>query len=38
MRKSATDALEKKFGGGFLSEVNKAGDGAAEVLAKRMAA
>ena len=38
MRKSATDALEKKFGGGFLSEVNKAGDGAPEVLAKRMAA
>jgi len=38
MRKSATDALEKKFGGGFLSEVNKAGDGAAEVLSKRMAA
>lgn len=38
MRKSATDALEKKFGGGFLSAVNKAGDGAAEVLAKRMAA
>jgi len=38
MRKSATDALEKKFGGGFLSAVNKAGDGAPEVLAKRMAA
>jgi hypothetical protein len=38
MRKSATDALEKKFGGGFLSEVNKAGDGAPEVIAKRMAA
>ena len=38
MRKSATDALEKKFGGGFLSEVNKAGDGAPKVLAKRMAA
>jgi len=38
MRKSATDALEKKFGGGFLSAVNKAGDGAPEVLAKRIAA
>ena len=38
MRKSATDALEKKFGGGFLSEINKAGDGAPQVLAKRMAA
>lgn len=38
MRKSATDALEKKFGGGFLSAINKAGDGAPEVLAKRMAA
>jgi hypothetical protein len=38
MRKSATDALEKKFGGGFLSAVNKAGDGAPAVLAKRVAA
>lgn len=38
MRKSATDALEKKYGGGFLSAVNKAGDRAAEVLKKKVAA
>lgn len=32
MRKDATDALEKKYGGGFLSAVNKAGKNAPEVL------
>lgn len=38
MRKEATDALEKKFGGGFLSAVNKAGENAPEVLKKKAAA
>ncbi len=38
LRKDATDALEKKFGGGFLSAVNSAGDKAPEVLKKRAAA
>lgn len=38
LRKDATDALEKKFGGGFLSAVNSAGDKAPEVLKKKAAA
>lgn len=35
LRKDATDALEKKFGGGFLSAVNSAGKKAPEVLKQR---
>lgn len=35
LRKDATDALEKKFGGGFLSAVNSAGKKAPEVLQRR---
>lgn len=38
LRKDATDSLEKMYGGGFLSAVNKAGDRAAEVLKKKVAA
>lgn len=38
MRKEATDALEKMYGGGFLSAVNKAGKRAPEVLKKKVAA
>lgn len=38
LRKDATDALEKKFGGGFLSAVNSAGDKAPEVLKQKAAA
>lgn len=38
LRKDATDALEKRFGGGFLSAVNSAGDRAPEVLKKKAAA
>ena len=38
MRKDATDALEKKFGGGFLSAVNSAGKKAPEVLKQKAAA
>ena len=38
LRKDATDALEKKFGGGFLSSVNDAGPKAADALEKRVAA
>jgi hypothetical protein len=38
LRKDATDALEKKFGGGFLSAVNDAGNKAPEVLKKKAAA
>lgn len=38
LRKDATDALEKKFGGGFLSAVNSAGNKAPEVLKKKAAA
>jgi hypothetical protein len=38
LRKAATDALEKKFGGGFLDSVNKAGPKAADVAQRRMAA
>lgn len=38
MRKDATDALEKMYGGGFLSAVNKAGKQAPEVLKKKVAA
>lgn len=38
LRKDATDALEKKFGGGFLSAVNSAGKKAPEVLKKKAAA
>jgi hypothetical protein len=38
LRKDATDALEKMFGGGFLSAVNGAGDGAPDELRKRVAA
>jgi hypothetical protein len=38
LRKDATDALEKKFGGGFLSSVNDAGPKAAETLKQRIAA
>lgn len=38
LRKDATDALEKKFGGGFLDSVNKAGPKAADVAARKMAA
>lgn len=38
MRKDATDALEKMYGGGFLSAVNKAGKRAPEVLKKKVAA
>lgn len=38
MRKDATDALEKMYGGGFLSAVNKAGKRAPEVLRKKVAA
>lgn len=38
MRKDATDALEKMYGGGFLTAVNKAGKRAPEVLKKKVAA
>jgi hypothetical protein len=38
LRKDATDALEKKFGGGFLSSVNNAGSKAPDALKKRVAA
>lgn len=38
LRKDATDALEKKYGGGFLSAVNKAGKDAPKVLEGRTAA
>lgn len=38
LRKDATDALEKKYGGGFLSAVNDAGDKAPDVLKKKVAA
>jgi len=38
LRKDATDALEKKFGGGFLSAVNGAGPKAPAELRKRVAA
>jgi hypothetical protein len=37
LRKDATDALEKRFGGGFLSAVNGAGANAPEVLRERAA-
>jgi hypothetical protein len=37
LRKDATDALEKKFGGGFLSAVNGAGKNAPKVLKERAA-
>jgi hypothetical protein len=37
LRKDATDALEKKFGGGFLSAVNGAGKNAPTVLKERAA-
>lgn len=37
MRKDAVDSLERKFGGGFLDSVNKAGPRAAEAAASRMA-
>ena len=37
LRKDATDALEKKFGGGFLSAVNGAGEDAPKVLKERAA-
>jgi len=35
LRKDATDALEKKFGGGFLSAINSAGKKAPEVMQRR---
>jgi hypothetical protein len=35
LRKDATDALEKKFGGGFLSAVNSAGKKAPDVLQRK---
>lgn len=38
LRKDATDALEKKFGGGFLNAVNGAGAKAGAELSKRVAA
>ncbi len=38
LRKDATDALEKHFGGGFLSAVNKAGKSAPSVLKNKVAA
>lgn len=38
LRKDATDALEKKFGGGFLSAVNSAGANAPKVLQQKAAA
>jgi hypothetical protein len=38
LRKDATDALEKKYGGGFLSSVNSAGSRAPEVLKQKAAA
>jgi hypothetical protein len=38
MRKDATDALEKKFGAGFLDEVNDAGAGAGDAAKRRAAA
>jgi hypothetical protein len=37
IRKDATDALDKKFGGGFLSAVNGAGEDAPKVLKERAA-
>lgn len=36
MRKDAVDSVEKKFGGGFLDEVNQAGSKAGDVAARRM--
>lgn len=36
LRKDATDALEKKFGGGFLSAVNSAGKKAPDALQRRV--
>ena len=38
LRKDATDSLERRFGGGFLDSVNKAGAKAAQVAERRMAA
>lgn len=38
LRKDATDSLERRFGGGFLDSVNKAGPKAAQVAQRRMAA
>jgi hypothetical protein len=38
MRKESTDALEKKYGGGFLSAVNKAGKDAPRVLEEKAVA
>lgn len=38
LRKDATDSLERMFGGGFLDEVNNAGNKAAEAAQRRMAA
>ena len=38
LRKDATDALEKMFGGGFLSAVNSAGEAAPKVLKQKVAA
>lgn len=38
LRKDATDALEKKYGGGFLSSVNNAGKKAPEVLKSKVGA
>ena len=35
LRKDSTDAIEKMFGGGFLSAVNSAGENAPEVLKQR---
>lgn len=37
LRKDTTDALEKKYGGGFLSAVNDAGKSAPHVLKKKVA-
>jgi hypothetical protein len=36
LRKDATDALEKKFGGGFLSAINSAGKKAPDALQRRV--
>ena len=38
LRKDSTDAIEKMFGGGFLSAVNSAGENAPEVLKQRATA
>jgi hypothetical protein len=38
LRKDTTDSLERRFGGGFLDSVNKAGPKAAQVAQRRMAA